>query len=116
MNAKHPKPHRLPPDPTPEQMAQAYAEGLLRKDALEHGRYYAGYCRNARIARWHAGAQAFVYLREKFGQRFPEKIRHPEDERRYDAFMVLEALPESAVPLDVRIEGGQFEQGAQGLD
>lgn len=102
--------HRLPPNPTPEQLARAYADGLLRKETLEHGRYYAGRCRNVRIARWHAGAQVFVYIREKFGHRFPEEIRHPEDERHYDVFLAVEALEDTAVPTEARIDDAAFER------
>lgn len=102
--------HRLPPNPTPEQLAQAYAAGLLRKDQLEHGRYYIGRCRNATVARWHAGGQVFVYLREKFGQRFLEEIRHPEDERYYDVFLPTTVLDEAEVPDAARIHEAAFER------
>lgn len=110
MNDLPPFLYRLPPDPTPEQLETAYAEGLLRKAQLEHGRHYAGRCRNARIARWHAGVQAFVYMREKFGHRFPEEIRHPEDERHYDVFLAVAALDDAAVPAEARIDDAVFER------
>ncbi len=45
----------LPPNPSQEALELAYAAGLLRKEALQHGAYYSGRCRNASIARWHAG-------------------------------------------------------------
>jgi hypothetical protein len=45
-------------------------------DQLEHGAYYTGHCRNAAVARWDAEREQFVYLREKFDQRFLEEIRY----------------------------------------
>jgi hypothetical protein len=97
---------RLPKDPTPEQMDAAYAAGLLRKDQLEHGRYYAGRCRNANVARWHATAQCFVHWREKFGNRFLERIKHPVDENYFDVFLPIEV----ARPGIEEIPDEQFEQ------
>ena len=96
---------RLPADPTPEQMDAAYAAGLLRKEQLEHGRYYRGRCRNARVARWHAGAQCFVHWRVKFGSRFLERIKHPVDEKHFDVFLALELVE----PSDNVIPDDQFE-------
>lgn len=78
---------RLSANPTEDEKTQAYAAGLLRKEQLKHGVYYRGRCRNAKIARWHAGAQKFVHWRVKFGSRFLECIKHPEDERNYDVFL-----------------------------
>lgn len=99
---------RLPADPSAEQMAAAYAAGMLQKEVLEHGAYYQGHCRNAQVARWHAGRQVFIHWRSKFGERFLEEIRHPEDERRYDAFIPVakvEPTEESRIP-DERFEAG----------
>jgi hypothetical protein len=86
---------------TPSELEQAYALGLLRKDALVHGSYYRGTCRNARLARWHGRAERFVHWREKFGQRFLEAIAHPVDEQRYDVFLAVEAtLPAPGQDID----------------
>lgn len=86
---------------TDEELEAAYAQGLLRKEELEDGGYYQGLCRNAQVARWHAGAQRFVHLRTKFGSTFYEAIRHPADERNYDVFRVLKRVePEPAQVLD----------------
>ncbi|WP_019449315.1 hypothetical protein [Cupriavidus sp. BIS7] len=82
----------LPPNPSDEALEAAYAAGLLRKEELQHGAYYGGRCRNASIARWHAGAQRFVHWRTKFGERYLEKIRHPADEPEFDAFLVLKVV------------------------
>lgn len=87
-------------------VAQARVElyGLPKKD-LEHGAYYEGYCRNAHIARWNAERQVFVYMRSKFGERFTEEIKHPEDEKHWDVFKAQrKADPRTAniltIPLD----------------
>jgi hypothetical protein len=79
--------HRLPQNPSSEQLEAAYAAGLMRKEQLEHGQYYSGRCRNANVARWHAGAQCFVHWRVKFGSRFLERIKHPVDENYFDVFL-----------------------------
>jgi hypothetical protein len=97
--------HRLPKDPTPEQMDAVYAAGLLRKEQLEHGQYYRGRCRNAQVARWHAGAQCFIHWRVKFGSRFLERIKHPVDENYFDVFLPLEAVePGEEIIADERFE------------
>jgi hypothetical protein len=59
---------------------------MMSKADLIHGAYYAGHCRNTSIARWNGKTQCFVYWRTKFGNTFPEYIRHAEDEKVYDAF------------------------------
>ncbi|KWA84326.1 hypothetical protein WL29_23645 [Burkholderia ubonensis] len=102
---------RLPKSPSPEQMAAAYAAGLLRKEQLEHGRYYAGRCRHARVARWHAGADCFIHWRSKFGSRFLERIKHPVDENYFDVFLVTGATE----PGDEVIPDAEFEQFAQSI-
>lgn len=85
---------------TDEELEAAYTIGLMRKEDLVHGQYYFGLCRNAQIARWHAGVERFVHLRKKFGQSFYETIRHPVDERNYDVFRVTrvtEPTPEEVI-------------------
>ena len=64
---------------------------IARKD-LKHGAYYKGRCRNAEVARWDDTRGVFVHWRTKFGHRFLEDIHHPEDERRFDVFIVEEEL------------------------
>lgn len=86
---------RLPPNPSQEQLEQAYAQGLLRKESLEHGKYYRGHCRNASVARWHGPTEQFVYMRTKLGESYAQGIKHPADEKFYDAFAAKgEAEPE----------------------
>ncbi len=72
--------------PTPEK----HSNIILPYDQLEHGQYYHGHCRNARVARWNSETQKFVYMREKFGFVFPEEIGYwieaKQGEFRFDEF------------------------------
>lgn len=75
----------------------------IKKEDLKHGHYYAGYCRNATVARWNG--KVFVYWRTKFGSKFLEEINCPEDEIVYDVFIAERDLTEahetvSEIPLD----------------
>ncbi|HET8688686.1 MAG TPA: hypothetical protein VFM18_18885 [Methanosarcina sp.] len=64
----------------------------IQKENLEHGAYYKGRCRNASIARWNGETELFYHWRTKFGQRFIEEIRCPEDEQHYDVFVTEEKI------------------------
>lgn len=66
-----------------------YTPKIAKKD-LKHGQYYKGRCRNASIARWNGERGMFIHWRTKFGTKFLEEIRHPEDEQVYDVFVVEE--------------------------
>lgn len=71
---------------------------MLKKD-LKHGMYYKGTCRNAEIARWNANEQVFVHWRTKFGCKFLETIKHPDDDDVYDVFVVdCECDPVEEIP------------------
>lgn len=94
---------------TDDDLEAAYAQGLLRKEQLTHGAYYRGSCRNAEVARWHGSAECFIYLREKFGQGFPETIFHPADDRHFDVFRAVEAVEPTAAQ---RIDDNAFENVA----
>jgi hypothetical protein len=61
-------------------------DGAIPKEALRHGVYYYGRCRNASIARWDATKQVFVHWRQKFGDVFLEEISCREDELHFDVF------------------------------
>ena len=61
-------------------------DGALPKEALIHGKYYYGRCRNASIARWDGVKQVFVHWRQKFGDVFLEEISCREDELHMDVF------------------------------
>ena len=56
-----------------------YIERSIPKHQLIDGGYYAGKCRNARIARWNQCAGLFVHWRFKFGIPSLETIQHPAD-------------------------------------
>ena len=61
-------------------------DGCIPKEALRHGVYYYGRCRNASIARWDAAKQVFVHWRMKFSDVFLEEIHCREDELHFDVF------------------------------
>lgn len=59
--------------------------GGIPKDQLKVGKTYIGECRNAGEAVWLG--DKFEYQRYKFGETFPEKINHFEDDNGYDLFI-----------------------------
>lgn len=59
--------------------------GGIPKDQLKVGKIYIGECRNASEAVWLG--DKFEYQRYKFGETFPEKINHFEDDNGYDLFI-----------------------------
>ena len=61
-------------------------DGAIPKEALRHGVYYYGRCRNASIARWDAARQVFVHWRMKFHDIFLEEINCREDDLHHDVF------------------------------
>ncbi len=102
---------RVPARATDEQLEEAYAKGLLRKEALEDGAHYHGFCRNTQYARWHAATAQFLYVRTKFGERFIEAIRHPVDDRNYDVFVATAQVED--VPDSARVSDESFEWWGQ---
>lgn len=85
-------------------------DGAIPKEALRHGVYYYGRCRNASIARWDAVKQVFVHWRSKFGSVFTEEISCREDEAHADVFdpfleiedeKSLNAIPVSKFPIQI---------------
>ena len=75
-----------------------YTAKIAKKD-LQHGVYYKGTCRNTEVARWNADKQVFVHWRTKWGTRFLETIKHPEDDAVYDVFVVeCECNPLEEIP------------------
>lgn len=64
----------------------------VAKADLEHGAYYAGRCRNASVARWDANRGLFLHWRTKFGERFLEEIKCPEDDIIFDVFVTEHKL------------------------
>jgi hypothetical protein len=77
----------------PEELEDAYTNGMIRKSDLKDGKYYLGHCRNSSIAVWHKDKNCFTYQRSKFGHTFPEDINHPEDDNGFDLFTPYEELP-----------------------
>ncbi len=70
-------------------MAGAITAGMVARDALRDGMMYAGYCRNATTAVWHANKGCFVIMRRKFGDTFPEDVPHPADDDGFDVFVPI---------------------------
>lgn len=80
---------------------------------LADGHICAGRCRNARLARWDAGAGLFTYWRHKFSPpRFTETIEHVQTDTCRDVFTPvgdmgagsLEDLPEWTETRDLEEE------------
>jgi hypothetical protein len=76
---------------------------MIAKSELVHGFYYLGYCRNARIARWNAERNVFIYRRNIAGNTILEEINHPEDTNEHDVFVpeLLCDAPTKSIPLDL---------------
>jgi hypothetical protein len=74
--------------PTPEKHKPGMP--MVPLEELEHEAYYHGKCRNATVARWDAEKKRFTYMREKFGQVYPETIGYfveaKPGEHRFDEF------------------------------
>jgi hypothetical protein len=86
-------------DKAPDALEQAYKLGLIRKEDLEDGGYYAGHCRNAEVARWSKTHDCFIYMREKFRDIFPEKINHPANDNGFDLFIAFKKIDDNDVEL-----------------
>jgi hypothetical protein len=94
------------PKPIPEGWLEKMykANRMVPKAELRDGAWYFGRCRNAQAAQWDAnrvyeGSEyhksvkgMFVHIREKFGQRFPETINHPEDDDGFDVFWPVQRI------------------------
>ena len=84
-----------PPITTPE-LYQKYVIpnfircGAIPKDKLVKGKTYFGSCRNADIAVWLG--DKFEYIRHKWGDSYPEKINHFEDDNGYDLFVPIREI------------------------
>ena len=78
-----------------------YVHLKLPKATLQHGHYYAGFCRNARIARWDAERQLFTHWRTKFAYKFTETIEFWEDDGQFDQFLPLFDLGDTLEPIEL---------------
>ena len=84
-----------PPITTPE-LYQKYVIpnfircGAIPKDKLIKGKTYFGSCRNADTAVWLG--DKFEYIRYKFGDFYPEKINHFEDDDCFDLFVPIREI------------------------
>lgn len=77
----------LSPPVTSEKLQTAYGMGMVKKEDLVDGATYIGICRNASEAIWNEAKQRFTYIREKWGDTFPEDIVYPSDDEGFDIFV-----------------------------
>jgi hypothetical protein len=89
------------------ELDRAYTLGMLPKLDLEDGVYYQGYCRHATVAMWSAEKSCFIYMRQKFGRRYPDEVNHPEDDNGFDLFVPLRKI----VPREDEIIYKESQQG-----
>ena len=77
--------------------------GGITKNKLEHLSYYIGICRNSSVAQWNEKENKFLYMRNKMGNYFVDKINHPEDDDGYDLFIPLKKVnsPYSLLPKEL---------------
>ena len=75
---------------------------VIPKSELVHGAYYRGRCRNSDEARWNGEKQEFYYWRRKFGDKYVESIKAPEDDKKYDVFIAEERIesPSEEIPFE----------------
>ena len=64
--------------------------GAIPKDKLVKGKTYFGSCRNAETAVWLG--DKFEYTRHKWGDSYPEKINHFEDDDGFDLFVPIREI------------------------
>lgn len=85
--------YRLPREHNNDYFKIANYLGLMViKKNLKKNSFYAGSCRNARFALW--DGSKFVYARSKFGSKFLEDIRCPEDDDGFDVFIPHKEIEE----------------------
>jgi len=70
-----------------EWMTQAWEAGMIPKEALQPGAFYAGHCRNAEVALW--DGRGFRYFRSKFGGYCEEQALYPAAGARADVFIPM---------------------------
>ena len=64
--------------------------GAIPKDKLVKGKTYFGSCRNAETAVWLG--DKFEYIRHKWGDSYPEKINHFEDDDGFYLFVPIREI------------------------
>lgn len=84
---REPKSFKFSIPAKPEELEEAYKNGMLRIEELKDRTFYFGDCRNASIAMWVKELNMFLYQREKFGSRFLEDIHHPANDNGFDIFI-----------------------------
>src|SRR5208337_3761001 len=82
-------------------------DGAIPKEALVHGRYYFGRCRNADVAHWDAVKGVFTHWRQKFHNTFLEDIKCREDEAHFDVFDPYEEIHQDSGILAIPVSDPQ---------
>ena len=72
-------------------IAEMATHKIPKKDLVD-GAYYAGHCRNANVARWNEGEEMFYHWQREMGFDFVERIRHIDDEPKWDAFTPIQKI------------------------
>jgi len=91
----------------PDDIAGNHPEMPVLRMPFVDGAYYRGVCRNARIARYVAAANRFVYMREKLGTVYPESIG---TQRTTTALTCSDPTGLSRIPHS-RFPGGRTDEG-----
>lgn len=94
---KHHLTIRIPNPITNDWIENATKAQIIFKESLKKDKFYYGRCRNASIAKWNG--QQFIYIRQKFNNRFKENINHFEDDNGFDLFIPLFEISEEDIKI-----------------
>lgn len=84
-----------------------WGDKAIRRENLQISCYYAGVCRNARIARW--DGQKFIHWRTKFDKTFLEDIEYWDIDGQFDGFIpIFEIGYELPAPIDILKYNNRF--------
>ena len=75
----------------------------IKKEDLEPGFYYMGWCRNTNVAKWDGKKQKFIYIRYSFDF-YIDEIEHFDDvkESGFDGFIPFEKIEHPKLNKDIR--------------
>lgn len=65
------------------------SKGAIPKKDLIDGQWYIGDHRRCKIAKWDANKNVFVYVREKFGQKYLDTCNHFQDDDGFALFVPI---------------------------
>lgn len=70
-------------------ISDRYLPLIIKKEFLFDKHYYAGICRNTKIAKWNEKDQVFYYRRYKLGRSFIEDIEYWQEGAYFDQFIPI---------------------------